>query len=324
MKIKLINKSDLNEINKIDNISKIHGNIFNQFLWIKIFENSINIFGIYDDGDNLVGGFYLYEEKKFGFSIYRNPPFTPYIGPFLKIEAKNQVSIMNNWKKSLRLIADFIDNLNYSIISFSLNREIIDTQPFIWKKFKVIPNYTYILDLEKSMDNIKNEFSAERRNDIKKALKDGLKVEKINDNEIIRLLVNKTFSRQGKKLNEFYLRKILFDFSNDNNSFAFATFKNNIPIACSFCVYDNFTAYYLLGGYDDEIKHHGAGALSMLECLNYAKNLGLKYFDFEGSMVPNIEQYFRGFGGKLTPYFRVNKARFILEIFLKFFKREIF
>jgi len=324
MKIKLINISDLNEINKLDNISKIYGNIFNQFLWIKIFENSINIFGIYDDGDNLVGGFYLYKEKKFGFSIYRNPPFTPYVGPFLKIEAKNKVSIMNNWKNSLRLIADFIDNLNYSIISFSLNREIIDTQPFIWKKFKVIPNYTYILSLNENIDKINKRMSSERRNDIKKALKDNIYVEKIENYENVKLLVQKVFYRQGKKLNEYYLNKILFNFSNNHNSFAFVSFKNDIPISAAFCVYDNDTAYYLLGGYDYENKHHGAGALALWECIKYAQSIGLKYFDFEGSMIPEIEQYFRGFGGKLTPYFRVNKARFILEIFLKFFKREIF
>jgi hypothetical protein len=52
--------------------------------------------------------------------------------------------------------------------------------------------------------------------------------------------------------------------------------------------------------------------------------LGLRAFDFEGSVVPAIERHFRGFGGTLTPYFRVNKAWLPIEMVLKFFKRRLF
>ena len=62
----------------------------------------------------------------------------------------------------------------------------------------------------------------------------------------------------------------------------------------------------------------------MWEAIKFAKKLGIKYFDFEGSMVPQIERYFRGFGGKLTPYYRINKAKLPLEILLKFYRRELF
>jgi len=52
--------------------------------------------------------------------------------------------------------------------------------------------------------------------------------------------------------------------------------------------------------------------------------LGIKYFDFEDSMIRQIERYFRGFGGKLTLYYRINKAKLPLEILLKFYRRELF
>ena len=48
-----------------------------------------------------------------------------------------------------------------------------------------------------------------------------------------------------------------------------------------------------------------------------AKEMGLQVFDFEGSIVPPIERYFRGFGGKLTPIFSVHKAWLPIEIGLK-------
>ena len=47
-------------------------------------------------------------------------------------------------------------------------------------------------------------------------------------------------------------------------------------------------------------------------------------FKKERQSLPQIERYFRGFGGQLTPYYRVNKASLPIEILLKFIKREIF
>lgn len=320
MKISEIKKQDEPLIN---DLALSYGTIFDSIEWTKIFEGRVNRYGIYNNGDELIGGFITYREKKFGLSIYRDPPFTPSIGPFLKMEAKNPVAVMDIWKQTLSLMANFIEDLPYSVMSCSLNRNIIDLQPFIWKRFKVIPGYTYILDLSMSAEDIWNRMSSERRKNINKGVKDGLFVKKITDYELIKSLVIKTFLRQKREINEFYLNKILFEFANNENSYAFVTY-NNGPIGCSFCIYDRKTAFYLLGGYDDQKKHHGAGTLSMWEAIKQAKALGLRYFDFEGSMIPQIEIYFRGFGGQLTPYFHINKAKLPLEIALKFFKRELF
>ncbi len=310
-----------------ERFNKLYGDsapIFNTYNWLKNFSPNLRLYGIFDDGNNLIGDFFLYREVRFGFNFYRNPPFTPMIGPFLKIDAKNPVAIMSKWREALSLMANFFDKLDYAVISVSLARDIVDTLPFIWKKFKVIPAYTYIIDLNDSTDVICKRMSPERRNDINKGIKDGLIVKKIDDMRIIKSLVLNTFARQEKKTNEYYLDKVLFNFANEENSFAFTTYKDNHTITCTFCINDKVTSYYLLGGYDQYNKHHGAGPLSIWEAIKYSKLIGLKYFDFEGSIVPQIERYFRGFGGQLTPYYRINKARLPLEILLKFYKRELF
>lgn len=310
-----------------ERFNKLYGDsnpIFNSYNWLKNFFPNIKLYGIFDDGNNLIGDFFLYREKRFGLNFYRNPPFTPMIGPFLKIDAKNPVAIMSKWREALTLMADFFDNLDYAVISVSLSREIVDTLPFIWKKFKVIPAYTYIIDLNESIDVIYKRMTPERRRSISKGIRDRLVIRKTEDMRIIKSLVLNTFSRQDKKINEYYLNKVLFNFANDENSFAFVTFKDNHPMACTFCICDKEACYYLLGGYDQNNKHHGAGPLSIWEAIKYSKSIGLKYFDFEGSIVPQIERYFRGFGGQLTPYYRINKARLPLEILLKFYKRELF
>lgn len=62
----------------------------------------------------------------------------------------------------------------------------------------------------------------------------------------------------------------------------------------------------------------------MFEAIQHTQQLGLERFDFEGSVIPAIERYIRGFGGKLTPYFKVNKAWLPIELAMKFVNRNIF
>ena len=321
MKISILKPNDASYYNQL---AMSHGSIFNTLEWSNIFKNHITHYGIYDKGENLIGGFMTYKENIFGLSVYRAPPYTQEMGPFLKIDARNPVSIMDTWKKVLFLISDTLEKLPYSIMSFALSKDIADMQPFIWNKFKVVPGFTYILDLSMHIDEIWKRMSNERRKNIKKGIKDNLITKKIDDFEVVRSLVLMTYSRQEKKINEFYLNKVLFEFANKNNSYAYATYKGDEAIASTFCIYDTKSAYYLMGGYNYKNKHNGAGAMSIWESIKYAKIKGMKFFDFEGSMNQNIERYFRGFGGQLIPYFSVNKAKLPLELLLKFYKRELF
>ena len=88
------------------------------------------------------------------------------------------------------------------------------------------------------------------------------------------------------------------------------------PLAGVYIIHDVHTAYYLIGGYST-FGHHGAGSLAMWHAILKAKSMGLEVFDFEGSILPPIERYFRGFGGTLTPIFTVQKAWLPIEIALK-------
>lgn len=300
------------------------GTVFETARWANLFGKSLVRYGFFKKSGEILGGFYLYREKKAGFAVYRNPRFTPFIGPFLKIEASNPAQVSTNWKNALAAMANFVDNMPFAVFSCGLSRNVIDTQPFIWRNFKAITRYTYIMDLNLAADVLFNSMSADRRKSIRKAIKDGLEARPLTQFENIYELTKKTYDRQKMQINETYLKRILFEFPQTGNCFAYATYSGSKPLACVFCVNDDRRAYYLIGGYDDSNKHHGAGPLAMWEAIKHAKQKGLELFDFEGSSVPQIERYFRGFGGKLQPVFTVNKANFVIEVLLKYFKRDLF
>ncbi len=315
------------QIKEIDSniLSEKSDSVFLSSKWLKMYGEELKCYGIYNKGGALIGGFALKLERKLGIlNFYRNLAYSPTISLFFENNAKNKAKILSENKKILKLVAEFIDNLNYHIITLYIPANHIDMQPFYWRNFKSIPNYTYIINLENSIEEIEKNFSTERRNDIKKAIKDGIETRICNDNNIVKSLVLKTFDRKQTSADKTMIDKILFDFADETNSFAFVSYRNDIPIATSFCIYDQNTIYYLLGGYDSKNKHAGAGALAVSSAIKHSKELGIKNFDFEGSMLTEVESYFRGFGGDLVPYYSINKAKIPIELALKFVKRTHF
>lgn len=70
-------------------------------------------------------------------------------------------------------------------------------------------------------------------------------------------------------------------------------------------VYDGRFAYYLMSATDGEVR--GSAALVVWKAVKRAAERGVG-FDFEGSMLPHVEPFVRGFGGVSTPYSVVRRT----------------
>ena len=310
---------------EIQDLASKSKSVFLSEKWLSLFGSELQCYGIFNKSNQMIGGFTLKLETIYGFvKFYHNLSYTPTINLFFENKAQNKAKLLSENKKVLTLFADFIDNLPYHMLTLYLPANHIDMQPFYWRNYKAIPNFTYIIDLARDISIIEKDYSTERRNDIKKAIKDGVETKQCTDFNIVKSLIKNTFDRKQASVDEAMVDKILFEFANKDNSFAFVSYRNNMPIATSFCIYDNDKAYYLLGGYDSKNKHAGAGAMAVSRAIKHSKELGISKFDFEGSMLPEVEKYFRGFGGDLTPYYSINKAKMPIELALKFVKRTHF
>lgn len=298
------------------------GTVFDSWAWARSFDDRILRFAILDEGGEVVGGFHLFQERRLGFRILRNPPLTPSVGPWLNINASNPSVRLSRIKEVFRLVCEAIEAVPHEVISVVFHRSWTDMQPFLWRGFRVAPAYSYVIDLSETQEALWQTMSSDRRKSIKKAQKDAILIEETRDFERILKLVKMTFERQGQRLASKHVERVLFSFSRDDNSFARVAVSGGRDVACTYCVHDERTAYYLLGGYDAEHRHHGAAATCMWESIRRAHDLGLEEFDFEGSSVPPIERYFRGFGGALKHSFKVTKAWLPLEFGLRAIERR--
>jgi lipid II:glycine glycyltransferase (peptidoglycan interpeptide bridge formation enzyme) len=300
------------------------GSVFNQTAWLSIYDNKLTVLGIYNQNNELIGAFNIHTGQKFFLTYAMVPPFSPSNGLFLVNPALSQNGKITFEKSVHEAIQKYLKDSKFLLVLSSFPTSINDMQVYFWNQYKVIPNYTYQIDLNQSEQALFECLSSEKRKSIRKAIKDELVIEMCNNNQVVFDLISKTFKRKDKSVNDALIQKILFGFAQSHNSFAFVAFQNAKPIACTFVIYYGTTSYYLFGGYDDQLKHHGAGPVCMWQSMLHAKSLGIKTFDFEGSMLQEVERYFREFGGQLVSYFTIQKAWLPLEWLLKFKMRNRF
>jgi hypothetical protein len=305
-------------------LSTAHESVFTNNNWLSLFDHKLKRYGVFKK-ESLQAIFAIQSCNQFGFTRIENPALTPHCG-LVFIERNGNTASLSSWRKEImETIARFIERVPSSLILISFPPWVLDLQPFIWLKYKVITKYTYIVNLtDKTDNNLLSQMSKTRRTQIRNGHKRGLEFGKCTDYKIVEDLVAKTFSRQKKRYQHTLVKKVLQQFADKTNSFAFVTRLNSKPIAACFCVHDRTRAYYLLGGFDHESNVPAAAPIAMFGCIKHARDMGLEHYDFEGSSVPGIERYFRSFGGELTPVFRVIKASLPIEMVLKLFKRHLF
>ncbi len=305
--------------------AEAHLGVFSSKKWLSIYGDALTVIGIYKDEHQLIGGFYFLNTKKYGFTFIKLPPYTPHCGLFFVSESKNNSSVNNFNKDIMNDVCNYFSNQKSALTILAFPTSVNDFQPFIWNKFKVIPNYTYRISLEKSIEDIKSNFDSKNRNVINKAVKDGVVVTEndLSKEELFQFFMNSLHTTDAN-IYENELRNIFTKFSDDTNSFSVIAKKENVLLGVVFCIFDKTTCYYLLGGVDKKSGIQGVNNLLVQKSIEKAQQLGCTTFDFEGSMLKGVEKFFRSFGGDLVPYYTVNKASLPLEILLKFKKRELF
>jgi hypothetical protein len=299
--------------------------VFGSKKWLSVYGDKLTIIGIYKDEHQLIGGFFYLNTKKFGLTFLKLPPYTPHCGLFFASESKNTSSINNFSKEIMNEVCTYFSNQNSSLTVLAFPSNIIDFQPFIWNKYKVIPNYTYRINLENTIENIISNFDSKNRNVINKAIKEEVIVSEntLSKTELFNFFIN-SLNTTNANVYENELKNIFHKFSDESNSFSVEARKNGELLGSVFCVFDKHTCYYLLGGVNKKSGIQGVNNILIQKCIENAKKNGCKIFDFEGSMLKGVEKFFRSFGPELFPYFTVNKATLPLEILLKFKKRELF
>lgn len=292
--------------------------VFNSPKWLSIYGKGLKLLGLFNNDDKLFGAFYIYVEKKAGITRYRSAPYTPHCGLFFTNPSKNRSSINSFNKDVIEHIVDYLNSKKPSLLTLAFPTKFNDMQFFNWSGYKVVPNYTYQIDLNQSVEDITKEFDSKNRNVISRVEKEGHSISDSCDKETLYNFLNTALAGAGAKVYPQFLKTIICNYSNPDNSFVFVLKNKEGHISSAvMCIYDKHASYYLLAGNNRDHMINGANNLLVQKSIIKAKELGCKVFDFEGSMIKSVEKFFRSFGGQIVPYYTVNKGKFLIETVLK-------
>ena len=181
--------------------------------------------------------------------------------------------------------------------------------PFYWQDWSQTTAYTYRIENLADSARVFAEMDYSKQKNIKKAEKlvevhEGLSAAEFYANHQL------TLRKQGKTITypAIYLER-LFTAAREHNvlSTYHATDKAGNLHSAVFLVHDAASAYYLLSTIDPEFRNSGASTLLVWTAIQRLSQK-TRAFDFEGSMVPGIENSFRKFGARQTPYFVITKG----------------
>ena len=228
----------------------------------------------------------------------------------------NPVYEDDNYSKNLyrkQVICEyFISHLpshNYFLQNF--HHSFTDWLPFYWKGYSQTTRYTYIFPTISNLDGIESNLNTNLKRNLKKAKERYCLEVKRNISPDVFLEINsQTYERQGKKVyHPDSLRKLIDVSCKKGQGDIWGAYdKQGRLHAAVFLVWQDSCAYYIAGGANPELRKSGAHALVMWESIcELAKNSSS--FDFEGSMIPGVERFFREFGAIQIPYFVLSKGK---------------
>lgn len=326
LQLNQIDISNIELITKWDNFvdESIEGTFYHKSYWIlnNISDNfkgaqNYKLYYLSDKNKNWIAAFYIPTSKKLGMNFIVMPHMTPFAGVMIS-------SIIHNLTPSKRIsnIKEineiFINELKKEkLLYYSFSPEHIDMQPFIWNKYITTVRYTYRINL---VDESILWSNLQEKTKINKGNKSNVTV-KWGFEEYLELyfeLNDKSFNSQNiTNFNNDLTKNLLIELNKNNNCIIGIIFdENNKAIGGCVLAYDKKRAYYIMGGITRD-NNYGMSYL-LWQAILYTKNiLNLSVFDFEGSMIPSIEKYFRKFGGELIPYYSLNNILLTLKNYIK-------
>lgn len=255
-----------------------------------------------------VGALPYFPEKRYGLRLLRQPALSTYTNLWLAYPDSDRPYREYGFEK--QVIGELLQQLPaHAWFDLRFHPDLTNWLPFYWQGFHQTTRYTYVLEELSDLAAVHRGLSSQARNHLRQARQD-LTIEVRDDLPAFLGVVEKTFSRQKMPLpfQPALLERLDAALQQRRQRKIFFALDASGRIhAAAYVVWDDRRAHYLLSGSDPVLRSSGAVYFLIWEVIkDCAKHVPL--FDFEGSMLPQIEPVFRSFGGRLQPYFRIWRA----------------
>lgn len=253
-------------------------------------------------------------EKKAGLTLLRNPPLTPYLGPFFLLQHEDPRAQWDLEEKTLEALWQQFPKWDF--FQFTCIPGFRNFLPFHQKGFSNTGRLTYYLELQQPEAMLFGHIHSRRRNYIRKAEKEiTVEAESHPDVELLVSWQRQAFAQKKQACpHSAVLAERVIRAAEQHTASLFLTAKDRSgrPLAMLWTPFDREKAYHLLSAYNPQQPVKGVMDLLTWTAIKAARQRGQKIYDFEGSMDPGIESFFRKFGGERKTYLSFRQNRSVL------------
>lgn len=276
------------------------------------------------DDEGQLGGVLVYHYRRYyGFNLILMPPMTAYNGiHIVPPEGKLDYSVVSHHNKVSETLISRLPkhSLYYQQYAPSYKNWL----SLYWKGYQETTRYTYIMSNEAGRE----ERTKGLRDNLRRSIKNAEKACTIVDIDF------DTFWREAKQsfdnrkkavpINKEVLKN-LTESLGPTGKIKIKACKHKESgrlLSGAVIALDKKTSYYISSFFHSDAKPSGSMAYVIWESIFSRENI---QFDFEGSILKEVEFYFRSFGGKLTPHYRIfNVPNPMLKLGLTLFKPDFF
>ena len=255
--------------------------------------------------------------QRLGMRYVLTPQLTQYTGVWIKdIDGESAADRLSREKK---LQNDLIGQLEaMKIAFFDLKFPLSYTwwSPFYWAGYQQETHYTYRIEDLREIEQVFAGLDITKQNKIHKAEKAGITIDyEMSADELYDLQCAQLNERGSKDVLSRELVRSVVDTARCRKQGLIARAKDREghTHAAAFVVWDEHSAYDLVTAIHPDHRSSGASTLMIWEAIKHVSDK-TQAWDFEGSMIENVESSFRQFGGVPVPYFEISKKNKIMSI----------
>jgi len=300
------------------------GDVFCYSWWLDaITRSNFKIIAYIKNGEILAGMPLAYDTE----NRINIPPLTRTLGVLYR--SNGSLSLRKRASEERKWLMEILEFINPDdFIQTCTHHNFTDWLPLRWKGLRQTTRYAYIIDYDGiTLPDLWSSLNRGRKGTINRANTNGIKVEMSDDFDLVYRFTSLSYERQGLKFRVSFedLKHLDDNVKKYGNRLILKAVDNTGAIhAVLYIAYNHRSAYALLSGSEACKRKLGGHTLVMWEAVKYFIDK-VRYFNFGGSDIENIEAHLRGFGGTLTPYFHIyNEERMLHQNSLRFHLKRIF
>lgn len=299
---------DLSKWDELVNESP-QGTLFCRSWWLRaVCGDDFNVLIAIRDGHIVAGMALPYSFSGKQKKIIR-PPMTTTMGVIFR----ESITVSDNYERRLSAEIDLLCGLVAAIpncdgFKVSFHPTISNWLPFYWQNYRQTTSYTYVLEDISDIDRLIKLFHHSKRKNLARAQK-LVRVDREISVDTFYQHHKMTLKKEGKVITYTadYLHRIVAASQTHANVELLAAIDSlGIIHSAIVVLYDRVSAYYVASSIDPDYKNSGSATMLLVESIRKVAGTTNR-FDFEGSMIPGVEQSFRRFGAKQVPYFVIYK-----------------